>query len=322
MMSSNPTPIKAPNPASLSSSSSFAIDSIDELSAETIAVDLALEAILDGQGPPLEQPTTEESSAKPKLRLNSSAWRNAVAKIGRTGHVRIYDIAFKRHADIATGFCVELDSYFKTLSNGRTFAPWGERLCEIIKLVILHLSNDVKGSDGLDANGKQVSIKSLTKAGGIKVQLSCFTGKGRVCTHPNLVFSIESSDFHVCVDITSPKTIRVTCMPKELLLKWVDEGLLTASGIGTSEELLALIEHTADTHFYEELDLDDLRPGLAERNRDAYLKWLAAQANHAKPFQHDHFNTTAASKETGLAQAARDTREALSHHGIQGLAKN
>lgn len=292
--------------------SNLLLSDINESQAQSIAERILNQTIAESQ----EQLDTElqetaektelpknVAESKTKLLYLSPKWMRSTTKIGRTGHVRIYDIRLTRTDQVATAFGVHLARAIKSLGNGRTFAPWGELLCEVIKLVILHLSNDVKGSDGVDHEGKNISIKSLT-ALGLKLQQSGFTGKGRTCTHDDLVQSIAEDEFHVSVDITKLHCIRVTCMPKDLVMKWVEEGLLTASGIGTSTELQGLVEHTAQSGSHEELSIDDLDPTLAERNKKAFDLWLKEQIDHQKPFTHAHFKTAPTPTEPTLVQTS------------------
>lgn len=290
---------------------SIAFDDINEQQARAMAEDVVQQTIMDASAPPVAVETTKEpAESRAKLVYLTPKWIDATKRIGRIGHVRIYDIRLTRTDQVATAFGVFVFKALKSLGNGRTFAPWGEMLCELIKLAILHLSNDVKGSDGVAPTGEMVSIKSLTSQG-LKLQQSGFTGKGRTCTHADLVFSIDAAQFHVAVDITKLHCIRVTCFPKELALAWAKEGMITASGISTSAELQGLIEHTALTGSHESLSIDELDPGLAARNKIAFDLWLAQQVDHDSPFTHSHFQSTfpAVAPEIGLAEMSRQIRD-------------
>lgn len=286
---------------------SIVFGDINDQQARTIAEGVVQQTIVDAS---VLSVAEKPSKSRRKLGYLSPKWISAAHSIGRIGHVRIYDIRLTRTDQIATAFGVDVAKALKSLGNGRTFAPWGEMLCQLIKLVILHLSNDVKGSDGITPTGEKVSIKSLTSLG-LKLQQSGFTGKNRTCTHADLVFSIGAAQFHVAVDITRLHCIRVTCFPKELALAWAEKGMLTASGISTSAELQGLIDHTALSGNYEELNIDDLDPSLSTRNKQEFDLWLAQQVDHDRPFDHSYFKSTASAlaPEVGLAEISRQIRD-------------
>lgn len=227
-----------------------------------------------------------KKKSKPTYGLSgpSALWRAAASKAKLPGsRVMVFEIPMLALADIATAFMVPFERLLAVLSNGRAFSPWGEEICQVIGQAVLHAHRDIKGSDGISQNGDLISIKSLTKQG-VKIQMSVFTGAGRSCSMDQLRLSARHAQFHLIVDITDLSCLRVSALPQDLLLAWIDAGLLTPSGIGSPEEFYALIEATAGSGEMAEIDSKSLMESVREANRAKAASFLAASSRRAPLF--------------------------------------
>jgi hypothetical protein len=211
----------------------------------------------------------------------SPAWNKLVAKIERTSGVRSWDVQMNSLDLVATGFMAHFKRAIKMLSNARVFSQWGEELCQTLGIVTLHHHKDVKGSDGLSDKKEKNSIKSLSD-NGVIFQMSVFTGAKRTCTFENLEYSINHCPIHTVVDITDLRCIRITSIPKEMLLRWLYAGILTPSGFSTPEEFYHLVSLTSEGGESFEVDGSELAKMLMAKNAEENKVWLS-QGKQRRP---------------------------------------
>ena len=115
-------------------------------------------------------------------------------------------------------------------TDGRVASAWTE---ERANVVFECEPTDNKNEKGFDARckGKKVSNRTLTSSTGFKAQKSVNIGKGRKCSPQELMDAAKSVRWFVVTDITIPGFFDHLKIPSSTVVRWIENGRLTQSGL-------------------------------------------------------------------------------------------
>lgn len=157
---------------------------------------------------------------------------------------------------IAKALAIPESGVMSAFCDGRVASRFSELWAAKCFGVIAHKSSNQRSSDGFfptpDGDRVEIAIRTLTRRG-IRFQDSIYMGGGRSCSMRQLKESIRRSDkWYVC-DITGFPTIAFYKIKASLLEQWIDDGVLSTSGL--SAEKFAMLLNRDATPMLRQLEL-------------------------------------------------------------------
>lgn len=236
-------------------------------------------------GEAAEPPVREPVKGKPE----SENWEAALAKGG-------FYYKFEKRFDLlgfANLFDMPLEKARSLFESGRFFSQIGEEVGTAFGFKLFP-HKDVGGCDGyflgtnqkgavsfVDDEGREhrlfedgemdfVSVKGLGKSKKLVLQLSALTGAGRDkdCDLQAVRDSVKLAKWICATDTERDGTAKFVLFPSKWALDWIENGVLTASGIGKAKLFRALAA-SADGAATIQEHCEKIKSELAEKNQAA-----------------------------------------------------